>query len=120
MASVKDNKFRAYSVWVPILSKDAERAVPDATKRLPDRRVTHFWEAQGELVEAYKTILPTKNSETGEYVKAWDVYLLFAPGIEWKDRPPAPSFWMHQLYLLDLKNAFDSKVLATEVQRLLK
>lgn len=119
MVPVKDNKLRAYSVWVPILLSDAERAVPDATKQLPDRRVIHFWDAQGELVNAYKTILPTKNAETGEYIKAWDVYLLFAPGIEWKDQPPAPSFWMHQLYLVDLKNAFDSKALATEVQRLL-
>lgn len=35
--------------------------------------------------------------------------LLFAPGIEWKDQPPTPSFWMHQLYSVDPKNAFDSK-----------
>lgn len=120
MDQVKDNKFLAYSVWVPILITDAERAVPNATKRLPDSRVTHFWEGQGELVEAYKTILPTKNAETGEYVKAWDVFLVFAPGIEWKDRPPTPSLWMHQLYSVDPKNAFDSKALATEVQKLLK
>jgi hypothetical protein len=120
MEQLNDNKLRAYSVWVPILLTDAERAVPTATKRLPDQRVIHFWDAQGELVEAYKTILPTKNEETGEYIKAWDVYLLFAPGIEWKDQPPQPTFWMHQLYSVDPKNAFDSRALATEVQRLLK
>ncbi len=74
---------------MPILLTDAERAVPNATKRLPDNRVMHFWDAKGELVEAYKTILPTKNAETGEYVKAWDVYLIFAPDVEWKDQPPA-------------------------------
>lgn len=45
---------------------------------------------------------------------------VFAPGVEWKDQPPAPSFWMHQLYSVDPKNAFDSKALATEAQRLLK
>lgn len=120
MEPINDNKLRAYSVWVPILLSDAERAVPNATKQLPDERVRHFWDAQGELVEAYKTILPTKKAGTGEYVKAWDVYLLFAPGIEWKDQPPAPSFWMHQLYAVGPKNAFDSKALATEVQRLFK
>lgn len=120
MEQVKDDKLRAYSVWVPILTSDVKRAVPRATKRLPDRRVVHVWDGQGELVEAYKTILPTKNAETGEYVKAWDVYLLFAPGIEWRDQPPAPSFWMHQLRSVDPKNAFDSKALANETQRLLK
>jgi hypothetical protein len=64
---------RVYSVWVPILDNDAENWVPNAMKRLPDRRVSHYWDGKGELVEAYKTILPTKQADTGEYVKAWDV-----------------------------------------------
>ena len=120
MDQLKNEKLRAYSVWVPILSADVESAVPNATKRLPDRRVMHFWDGKGELVEKYKMILPTKNATTGEYVKAWDVFLVFAPGIEWKDQPPVPTFWMHQLHSVDPKNAFDSKGLATQVQRLLK
>jgi hypothetical protein len=78
MDQLRDDKLRAYSVWVPILLTDAERAVPNATKLLPDNRVMHFWDGKGELVEAYKAILPTKNAETGEYVKAWAVYLIFA------------------------------------------
>jgi hypothetical protein len=29
---------------------------------------------------------------------AWDVYLLYAPGVKWTgEQPPAPTFWMHQL-----------------------
>ena len=120
MDQIKNEKLRSYSVWVPILLTDTERAVPNAATRLTDNRVTHFWDGRRELVEAYKTILPTKNAQTGEYVKAWDVYLVFAPGVEWKDRPPVPSSWMHQLYSVDPKNSFDSKALATALQRLLK
>lgn len=30
--------------------------------------------------------------------RAWDVYLLYAPGVVWStDEAPAPTFWMHQL-----------------------
>ena len=47
MEQVKDDKLRAYSVWVPILMSDAEQAVPNATKRLPDSGVVHFWDGQG-------------------------------------------------------------------------
>ena len=72
------------------------------------------------LIQAAHDFDGNDDQETGEYVKAWDVYLLFAPGIEWKDHPPPPSFWMHQLYSVDPKNAFDSKKLANETQRLLK
>jgi hypothetical protein len=116
---IKADKLRIYSVWVPILFSDVESAVPNAAKKLPDKRVTHYWDSQGELVEAYKTILPTKREENGEYIKAWDVYLLFPPGAEWKDKPPAPSYWMHQLPL-DPKNRLDGEALAAEVRRLLK
>ncbi len=70
------------------------------------------------MVEAYKTILPTKQDDSGEYIKAWDVYLLFPPGAEWKDEPPTPSHWMHQLPL-DPKRRFNGDTLATEVKKLL-
>jgi hypothetical protein len=36
MDQLKDDTLRAYSVGVPILTSDVERAVPNATKRLPD------------------------------------------------------------------------------------
>ena len=91
LEQIKDDRVRVYSVWVPILVSDAERAVPNARNRLPDQRVAHFWDGKTELVESYKTILPTKNVETGEYVRAWDVYLLFGPDAEWKDQPALPN-----------------------------
>lgn len=90
-----------------------------AMNRLPDGRVIHYWDGKGDLVEAYKSILPTKQEDTGEYLKAWDVYLLFPPEAEWKDKPPEPSYWMHQLPL-DPKRAFDGETLATEMKKLLK
>jgi len=28
---------------------------------------------------------------------AWDIYLFYEPYSEWIDKPPSPSYWMHQL-----------------------
>ncbi len=42
MDQIKNDKLRSYSVWVPILMSDAERAVPNAATRLPDKRVIAF------------------------------------------------------------------------------
>ena len=28
---------------------------------------------------------------------AWDIYLFYAPGSEWRDHPPEPAGWMHQI-----------------------
>jgi len=116
---IKDENLRVYSVWVPILFTDAERAVPNAMKRLPDRRILHYWDGQDELVEAYKPILPTKREDSDEYIQAWDVYLLFPPEAEWKDKPPTPSYWMHQLPL-DPKRRLDGETLAAEVRKLIQ
>ena len=110
---------RVYSVWVPILVSDSEGWVSKAMERLPDQRITHYWDGQDELVEKYKTILPTRRVDSDEYAQAWDVYLLFASDAEWKDQPPAPNFWMHQLRGVDPKNRFNAETLAAEVKRLL-
>ncbi|SRR6266704_2869660 len=35
---------------------------------------------------------------------AWDVYLVYKPGIKWEGpQPPRPTFWMHQLEGADRK-----------------
>ena len=111
---------RVYSVWAPILVSDSESWVPKAMERLRDERITHYWDARDELVEEYKLILPTKRVDSDEYARAWDVYLLFPTEAEWKDQPPAPSYWMHQLWGVDPKNKFDGEVLAQEVMKLLR
>jgi hypothetical protein len=28
---------------------------------------------------------------------AWDIYLFYPPQAVWADRPPEPTYWMHQL-----------------------
>ena len=71
----------------------------------------------GVLVFATEPVYDSQE-DSGEYVKAWDVYLLFPPGAEWKDEPPAPSYWMHQLPL-DRKRRFNGDTLAAEVKKLL-
>lgn len=87
-------------------------------KRLPDKRVSHYWDGKNELVEAYKPILPTYQEDTGKYLKAWDVYLLFPFEAEWKDKPPAPNYWMHQLPL-DPKRRLSGDTLGVEAKKLL-
>jgi hypothetical protein len=33
---------------------------------------------------------------------AWDLFLLYEVGRVWRDDPPVPDFWMHQLLLDDV------------------
>jgi len=105
---------RVYAVWVPILWSDWRLAVSRATTRLPDERVSHFWDAGGTLVRAYSQILQLSDARP-----AWDVYLLFDRNAEWNDEPPAPQDWMHQLPREPAERRLDSEALAAKAGRLL-
>ncbi len=95
-----------------MLMTDLERTVPDATKLLPDKRVIHYWDGEKKLGEAYKSVLGIDQT-------AWDVYLLYPPDAEWKEQPPKPSFWMHQLGVEEGQK-LDGEILASEVKKLLE
>jgi copper chaperone len=111
---VKSPDVRAYAVWVPILDSDAETTVGKATTRLPDARVSRYWDAQSELVKSYARVLGL-----GER-PAWDVYMLYGPEVEWKADPPTPDAWMHQLRGLDANRRLDGDKLAAELHALVE
>jgi hypothetical protein len=111
---VKGADLRVYAVWVPILRTDLRLAISRATARLPDERVHHFWDAEGELPRAYSRVLGLPDARP-----AWDVYLLFDRTARWDAEPPAPAQWMHQLGVGPAAPRLEADQLAGEVGRLL-
>lgn len=105
---------RVYAVWVQILRTDMRLAVSRATTRLPDERVSHYWDAEGDLVKAYSRILGLPDSRP-----AWDVYLVFDRNARWDAEPPAPDQWMHQLPVAPAAQRLDADRLAGQVRKLL-
>ena len=56
-----------------------------------DERVEHSWDSDGRFGQLFAKMLNLKGV-------AWDVHLLYAPGVTWGvEEPPKPAFWMHQL-----------------------
>lgn len=92
ISTIASEDFVAYAVWEPILKTDDERSSRKAVTLFPDERVKNYWvhtRAVGELFQ------PPIGLE-GE--PAWDVYLVYEPGVVWDgDAPPKPTFFMHQL-----------------------
>jgi hypothetical protein len=77
-------------VWVPKVRGRASHIARGA-ESVPDPRVRHFWDGEARLMNAYQQVLRLPED-------AWDVYLVYDPGVRWEDElPPAPQFWMHQL-----------------------
>jgi hypothetical protein len=86
----RDPRLAAYVVWVPKLL-GRERHVPKARQTVLDARALHYWDDDSLTMRAVRATLQLP-------VDAWDVYLLYGPGVRWDgDVPPAPALWMHQL-----------------------
>jgi hypothetical protein len=101
-----------FVIWVPMLGGKASN-VPEAAALAPDRRVLHYWDASNDLGASYEHILPVS---TGP---AWDVYMLFAPGVVWSGaEPPRPSFWMHQLAISNAPR-LDATIFANQARQML-
>ena len=78
-------------VWIPAIRGDDYAKAVRSLQKIPDERARHYWDGGQELGEAFSTVLGIRSR------MAWDVYLLFDGKVEWKDVPPAPTEWLHQL-----------------------
>ena len=78
-------------VWVPAIAGDDYAAANRSMNKVRDERARHYWDGSQELGEAFSSVLGIRSR------MAWDVYLLFDADAEWKDAPPAPAEWLHQI-----------------------
>ncbi len=101
-----------YAVWVPSLPSDKEDSVSAATTTIPDARAAHFWDAEGKLKAAYQRVMKMEEP-------AWDVYYVYGRDAEWKDEPPAPAYYQHQLRSLPPDRMLEGDKLAEEMRKLL-
>lgn len=85
-------KLKGFLVWLPMLSGDNSTAASDQAATLKDKRlVAEGWDHEKLIGRQFAEALNLRGT-------AWDVYLIYAPGIEWvESAPPKPTFWMHQL-----------------------
>jgi len=86
-----DQRLRGFVVWLPMLKNDNASAAAAQAGAFTDPRVVQRWDSSRTsghlLAKTLKLNTP-----------AWDVYLVYAPGVTWNgDDAPQPTFWMHQL-----------------------
>ena len=84
-------ELKGYLVWLPMLSEDNASSADNQSSLISDHRILQGWDEKREISGQFEKTLKLKKT-------AWDVYLIYAPGVVWEgDLPPAPTFWMHQL-----------------------
>jgi hypothetical protein len=108
--------FRLYILWLPVLETDTLQAVARVRRRLPaDDQLGHFWDPDLQLSCAYHRVLQLSQRPRRHRI-AWDLFLLYGVGHVWREAPPMPDFWMHQL-LLDDVPALDAMVLRHHLEQ---
>ncbi len=84
---------KVYVVWTPVLPGDDRKVAEKSTGLIPDGRATHYWDKDKSLGYAFGKVVSLPRKRT----LAWDVYFAIDGKAIWKENPPAPSDWMHQL-----------------------
>lgn len=110
-----DSNLRVYAIWEPILRSDTEASAKRAPSLLPDPRVAHFWVASRDVGRMFQPAIALKTEP------AWDVYLVYAPGVRWGDAVPVPDYFQHQLSgRLPKEQRLDGAVLVARLREFLE
>ncbi|HEV2299451.1 MAG TPA: hypothetical protein VGR72_13155 [Candidatus Acidoferrales bacterium] len=108
-------ELQAILVWEPMRGDDSPEAATEQAGQVRDARIWQGWNGNKNVGDLLGKTLDIHDI-------AWDVYLIYKPGIKWEGQePPRPTFWMHQLEGLDPKLLLcvDPTRLSAEVAKLL-
>lgn len=90
-------QLKAILVWEPMREGDNPAAATQQAETVRDPRITQGWNESRNVGKLFGETLELHDI-------AWDVYLVYKPGIKWEgQQPPHPTFWMHQLEGADPK-----------------
>ena len=90
-------KLKAILVWEPMRDGDDATSATQQAETVQDIRISQGWDGGQNLGKLFGQTLDLHQI-------AWDVYLVYIPGIKWEGtQPPRPTFWMHQLEGADPK-----------------
>ena|ERR1051326_5495359 len=110
---IKDLSVRVFIAWVPILTSDKHAPDNDTLALAADKRATHYWDEKGKLPRLFQKTLSLAPRP------AWDVYLIYPPGVKWETEPPNPVYWQHQLEGVTAAPCLDGRSFAVELRKVL-
>lgn len=81
----------AQIVWMPMVAGDQPKLAKQLSQSWQDPLVSHSWDSERVLGNEFQKVLSLTRT-------AWDIYLIYKPGVVWEGTmPPKPTYWMHLL-----------------------
>ena len=111
---IDSDKLKVFVVWMPVLPGDSHEQALASMELISDGRTVHYWDSERKLGGRYGTVVDLPRG----WQLAWDVYFAFDAQTEWKETPPLPADWMHQL--ADDERRLDGEKLRQSIEKLLR
>jgi hypothetical protein len=111
--NIKDERFKAYIVWLPMLQSDNRAAAINRSNEFTDPRVIHYWDGDQETGKTWQKVMDIPRV-------AWDIYFLYDGVSEWDVEPTKPDFYMHQLRGLPQLFMLNPDTLENKAREMLK
>lgn len=89
MDSIRDERVKAYIIWMPVVESDDRAAAASRTAECADARFAFFWDPKLVAAQQWQDVLDLGSM-------GWNLYLFHAGDATWEAAPPTPGFWMHQ------------------------
>lgn len=104
-----DPRIHTFVVYVPALGAEEKHAAA-AVPLMQGPRINHYWDKEGDSGLEFQQAL-------GIPMYAWDVWMMYEPGVRWEQgvAPPEPAFWQHQLPSLPKNQLLDAAEFARVV-----
>ncbi len=115
LEKIESDQLKIFVVWTPAYPGDSRDKAEKAASTVADERATHFWDGARKLGDRYREVLNLPE----RVHTAWDVYFAFDRSAEWKEIPPKPDVWMHQLSGVGKDQRLNGDKLRLSVQGLL-
>jgi hypothetical protein len=78
-------------VWISMMRADTFKTAQRAAAKFKDRRVKQFFDPRQRAGQAFAKSLGSSDKA------AWDFYLFYPIQALWRELPPPPEAFMHQL-----------------------
>lgn len=86
LRSYAGKPLRVFVIWEPVLATDFSAPNSMVMSRVPDARVSQYWDRNRMLSE----LLGEKQGDRDSIV--WDWVAIYPPGLRWEARPPEPQW----------------------------
>ena len=103
-------------VWTEMVPNDNADAVRAIAQTIRDARVRHFYDPRETHLAGHAFAKGILYADAGP---AWDIYFFYDKESEWRDGPPRPVEWMHQLWdtQADAKHFHHGQDLVVELRK---